>query len=282
MATLGRQASIVKVAVEDMLLLMNASRVAKDEFTYGGYPVPLHSFAKTEPIGFAESVPELFHGFEDLQLLTEVMPSDLVSPLNISLMGPITDGGPDTGLVAARRLRQVKRPLLPVKQYARHIVAVEQLFLDRTTGTGKTSIMYFGNNGEDWNAWIHMPKGKPLVEVDPGLVWMLRVALGLQFGRDYLWYVNLKWPGADAGVYLPTTPFGARELFKLRDYEPGKSRRAALIHWVQEHSRRIRKGTDEETEIWVREHTRGRVVFKWQDMEGAIYPSPYDLRRLAS
>ncbi|WP_316769027.1 hypothetical protein [Streptomyces sasae] len=84
----------------------------------------------------------------------------------------------------------------------------------------------------------------------------------------------------EAGVMIPTTPAGARSLFRLCDVERGETRRRALIHWVAEHSRRIRKDTAEETRTWVKEHVRGAVNFNWGDITGTILPAPADLRRI--
>ncbi|GGL66754.1 hypothetical protein GCM10010129_07740 [Streptomyces fumigatiscleroticus] len=135
-------------------------------------------------------------------------------------------------------------------------------------------------NSGDPHSWTDLATGGPLQEVRPGKWRASRVALGVQFGRDHLWYAHLKKPDDEAGVMIPTTPEGARELFQLRDHEPGASRRTALVHWVTEHSRRVREDAARETRVRVREHLRGTARFKWQDVEGAIHPAPYDLWRI--
>jgi hypothetical protein len=273
----------LQMHAEDLMLLMNASKVKKDDPLFGGYPLPLRTFDKAEPwtnVGLEiarDARPE------DSDIFTDAWPEDLPGGVNIALLAPLSDPSECGGAeVVVRRYRSVRRPLLPVKTLARHIVAEQRLFLNRSTGVGHTSIRYYGINRRDREGWIDLQRGVPLIEVDPGETTALWVALGVQFNRDYLWHAYLKLPGAEAGVMTPVTPSGARSLFKLRDYEAGSSRRKALIHWVSEHSRRIRKDTEEETRIWVREHTRGAAKFRWQDMEGAIYPAAHDLRRLAA
>jgi hypothetical protein len=161
------------------------------------------------------------------------------------------------------------------------MIEERRLFINKDTGTGLTSLRYYGINRPDRMAWMDLQRGVPLASVPKSEIVLLWIAHGLQFNRDYYWHVHLKWPGADVGVYFPTTAVGCRELFKLRDYEPGKSRRKALLHWVSEHSRRLRQDTDEETLAWVRKHLRGSRSFAWQDLRGVISPSGYDLRRLA-
>jgi hypothetical protein len=263
--------------VEDLLLVMNASRVKKDDFVFGGYRLPLKTFDKAEPLG----LPDVTHADVDKAVLTEVTAADLDWRINYTAIAPVNVEQSDMGEhVAVRRYVSVRRPLLPVKTMTRHVVASQRLFINRETGEGRTSVAYFGTNGGDWRNWIDLPRGRRLLDTNPGELAALRMALGMQFSSDYHWHAHLKWSGAEAGVMIPTTPEGARALFRLRDCEPGASRRKALIHWVSEHSRRIRKDTAEETRVWVREHTRGVTKFKWQDMEGAIYPAPFDLRRL--
>ncbi|UPZ27687.1 hypothetical protein MUK60_07545 [Streptomyces sp. LRE541] len=269
------RAQQVSMHLEDLLLLMNASKIKKDAFVVGGYPIPLRNFDKAEAFSLVEAT---HADIEGLEYFTEVMPADLNERVNCAVLAQTEDD--DKAYIGVRRYVNVRRPLLPVSTLTRTIVASQRLFLERASGVGRTSVHYFGTNGGGPDSWVDLATGQPLNEVHPGEWTALRIALGIQFGRDYLWYAHLKRPGGQAGVMLPTTPEGARSLFRLRDYEPGASRRTALVHWVSEHSRRIRKDTAEETEVWVREHLRGAVKFHWQDMEGAIYPAPYDLRRI--
>lgn len=278
--TQPERAKQLQMYAEDLMLVMNASKIKKDAPVFGGYPIPLRAFDKAQPTGLEEVVhadnPEPY-------VLGGVAPGDLIGgQVNFAAVasGGIHSASAFGEDVAVRHYQTVRRPLLPVTMLTRHIVASRRLFLNRRTGVGLTSVVYYGTNGGPAATWIDLPKGRPLVETNPAELLALRAAMGFQFGSDYLWHAHLKLPGAEAGLMIPTTPEGARALFRLRDYEAGASRRKALIHWVSEHSRRIRKDTIEETRTWVREHTRGATKFKWQDMDGAIYPAAYDLRRL--
>jgi hypothetical protein len=274
------RAKQLQLHAEDLMLLMNASKVKKDGALYGGYPLPLRTFDKTEPWTDVALDIASDARADDAEIFTDAWPEDFPDGVNISLLAPVTEPSKRGEDIVVRRYRSVRRPLLPVEAFARHIVAEQRLFLNRATGIGHTSIRYYGINRRDREGWIDLQRGIPLIEAHPGEASALWVALGIQFNRDYLWHAYLKLPGAEAGVITPVTPSGARSLFKLRDYEAGSSRRKALVHWVSEHSRRIRKDTEEETRVWVREHVRGAVKFRWQDMEGAIYPAAHDLRRL--
>lgn len=271
---MNQRAKQLQMHVEDLLLLMNASTITTRPFRDGGRPVPLRAFDKAEPF----LLQDVTHAeFADAQFFTDVSLRDLSSPFDFAGIGHLNG---EQGNLAVSRLSVVRRPLYPVKHLTRHVIAHRCLFLDRQTGVGETTMMYYGSNSGDPLTWILLNTGEPLVEASPDFAFLLIFSLGMHFNRDYVWHVHLKWPGAEAGVMIPTTPEGARALFRLRDYEQGASRRKALIHWVSEHSRRIRKDTAEETRVWVREHKRGTAKFKWQDMEGAIYPAAADLRRL--
>lgn len=270
---MSQRAKQLQVHVEDLLLLMNASKLTTRPFREGGYPIPLRVFDKAEPF----ALPAITRSdVADETFFTDVNLRDLSSPFDITAVS----AGDGDGHLGVSRLAVVRRPLYPVKHLTRYVVAHRMLFLDRRDGTGETVLTYYGSNTGDAHTWIYLNSGAPLIEQNPAMCELMIMSLGLHFNRDYLWHAHLKWPGAEAGVMIPTTPEGARALFRLRDYEEGASRRKALIHWVSEHSRRIRKDTEEETRVWVREHKRGTAKFKWQDMEGAIYPAAADLRRL--
>jgi len=182
-----------------------------------------------------------------------------------------------------RRFRAVRRPRMPVSTLARYTIEEARLFISEGTGTGRTSVRYYGMNRPDFATWLDLQRGSRLLDTSQAYeeIMLLKIVMGWQFGDDYWWHVHLKAPGAKAGVLLPTTITGVRELFKLRDYEAGESRRKALTHWVNGHTRRIRKETPEEQLVWVRDHLRGRLHFTWDDLEGDIRPSGYDIKRLA-
>lgn len=269
------RAKQVQTHLDDLLVLLNTSKIRKDAFQYGGREIPLRSFDKAEAFSLVEAT----HAdvTDDVDIFTDATLADLNHRVNVCVLGSVSDGRPG---IAVRRYITVRRPHLPLSALTRHIVAVQRLMVYRAEHTGYTSVVYYGTNGGGRDTWVDLGTGQRLHEVQPGEWKALQIALGVQFNRDYLWYVHLKRPDAEAGVMIPTTPAGARELFAFRNHEPGEARRRALIHWVAEHSRRIRKDTTAETRTWVKEHLRGAVDFRWQDMEGTIHPAPADLRKV--
>lgn len=104
---------------------------------------------------------------------------------------------------------------------------------------------------------------------------LIQMNLGLSYARDWDWTVSV---GRVEGIRiaLPTDPQGVIAIFRLRDVPAGKSRRAALLHWVAEHYRRRRDGGLSE----VRKHLRGQRRFVWNDFECCVSPAASDLREL--
>ncbi|MFI2136723.1 hypothetical protein ACH46I_18690 [Streptomyces griseofuscus] len=269
------RATQVQMHVDDLLLLMNTSRIKKDTFEYGGREIRLRAFDKAEAFSLVDATHADVE--ENVDIFTDATLADLNHRVDCTVLGAITEGRFQVGV---RRYVTVRRPHLPLPKLTRHVVASQRLMLDRKEQVGYTSIVYYGTHGGGPESWVDLGSGRPLAEAHPGEWRALQIALGIQFNRDYLWYVHLKRPQGEAGVMIPTTPAGAHQLFRLRDVEPGETRRRALIHWVAEHSRRIRKDTADETRTWVKEHVRGEVNFNWGDIAGTIFPAPADLRRL--
>lgn len=103
----------------------------------------------------------------------------------------------------------------------------------------------------------------------------LAVTMGLALTRRYDWTVSIRLDDSPT-ILFSTDPTGAREIFRLRDIPDGRSRRAALRHWVCEHYRKKREG-----DAKVRRHFRGAETFNWNGFECTIRPSRYDLERLS-
>jgi hypothetical protein len=116
--------------------------------------------------------------------------------------------------------------------------------------------------------------GSAMVEVDS---MALLASMNIHFLRDYDWGVHLGYVGYPT-INFPTDPTGVLEVFRLRDIPEGKTRRAALLHWVKEHWRQSRN--DDAALTRVKEHMRGQRTFVWNDLHCTIKPSPHDVRRL--
>lgn len=268
-----------RLAVDEVMDLMGTARLTKAAPESAGHLRPIGYFNNVEPMHEAE----VTHADYGDKIYRDVWPGDLASPLDVCVATFMDDAGPQAGNLVIHRYRKVRKVEVPVRFMARHVVEVSRAWIEPGTKEGKTALLYWGMNSPDPTTWLDLRLGVPMRETEPGMSEVLacQLSMGLFFGRDYHWHVSLKRPGAKAGVLLPTTAAGARELFKLRDCEPGESRRRALRHWVSGHSRRIRKDTPQEDLTWVRDHLRGRSTFKWEDMEGEIRPSGFDLRQLA-
>lgn len=278
----AKRAEMLAVEAENLLLLMNTNKVIRRGRTIGR-KLPLRHFDRAEP--YFDGGAELIHAdVMDDHIFTDAQPWDLSERLDITMANRNARGvlawGED---MIARRYRLVKRPMLPLQRLTRYIVEVGYLAVDTKAGRAFPSVNYYGVNrpGEEWRSLTPCGAEETSLADYDACKRLIGLACGLQLARDYAWRVHLKYSDAQIGIMIPTTPSGVRALFRLRDHEPGASRRSALAHWVSGHSRRIKKDTSEEDLIWVRDHLRGKPSFAWQDMRGVIYPSGYDLRRLA-
>lgn len=100
----------------------------------------------------------------------------------------------------------------------------------------------------------------------------LRLSYSLAAHSLLNWNVRIGYEGHPS-VSFTTDHIGAREVFRLRDIPEGKSRRAALRHWVKSHWRSgSRDGSSE-----VRRHLRGAERFVWNGLRCVITPSIEDM-----
>lgn len=150
-------------------------------------------------------------------------------------------------------------------------------------GSFSTDRTLMERRGSDW--WcIGQPKHPiPPFLVDERLSQSVSIAKSVAFTRYYDWHVEVgfEMPGRTSlpTVSLATDATGARQAYRLRDLAPGKSRREALRHWVNEHWRKKASDPDEETKIWA--HLRGTEEFTHNGMKCRIVPSEYDLKKAA-
>jgi len=88
------------------------------------------------------------------------------------------------------------------------------------------------------------------------------------------WLVKTKFDDLCPTLTLLTDPTGVKEFWKLRDVAPGKTRRSALLHWVEQHWRQTRK--DPDIEAFVRAHMRGATEITQGKLSAIITPSVRD------
>lgn len=94
------------------------------------------------------------------------------------------------------------------------------------------------------------------------------------FINRYNWKCRMWVSGRSLSFH--TDQIGCREALRLRDVEPGKKRRTALLHWVSAHHRKARDGAER---VDIREHLRGRETASVDGFKVAIYPSAFDAER---
>lgn len=103
----------------------------------------------------------------------------------------------------------------------------------------------------------------------------ITMGFSAELTRRYEWFVALGDESRGPRLLLPTSPVGCRELFRDRERGAGRSRRAALRHWVVRHYR----DRGEAGLSFVRQHLRGATSFLWRALAGEVLVSAYDLER---
>lgn len=99
--------------------------------------------------------------------------------------------------------------------------------------------------------------------------------MGIALRQRYEWSVSLRINGGPSFRFA-TDATGVREMLRERDKDDS-NRRAALKHWVVSHWRQSR--SDEESEIYVRQHLRGGERFYWRGYEAEWMPSQFDVEQ---
>ncbi|MGC4928065.1 hypothetical protein [Streptomyces sp. DT117] len=250
------------------------------------YRLPVDHFADAIPFSNEAALNwrDRERGEQSADIFTDVVPADVEGRLNITTVQRCADPGTAyDGMMLAHRLRFVRRPLAPLVRPARHIIELATLAVtDEEKRVGETTVGYFGADDPSGTSFVDLLTGAP---ADPPATAMLRISLGLQFMKHYDWHVRLRNPKG-AGLLIPATAAGCRELLKERDLADGEVRRASLVHLVVEHQRRKpsapRESKDPTDLAWVREHSRGRRQFTWNGMHGEVLPAQDVINRLAA
>lgn len=166
------------------------------------------------------------------------------------------------------------RGLFPLRSSNVYENYICNVFSDGKYTVERDYIQYFGN------AWHRV--GVPIAygperldEILQTKVWMDR---SIAFTREYDWSVEIGLNVTSTpALSLQIDPKSSRDVFKMRDLTPGKSRRDALRHWVSGHHRKAIEPGYVETYIWP--YLRGAEEFTWNGMYCKIKPSEYDLRK---
>lgn len=130
-----------------------------------------------------------------------------------------------------------------------------------------------GRRGQQWFSAV---EGSRIDDMAGDILrgyWQSTVAQSL--AHRYQWIVGFQCEEGPT-VEFATDAVGARQAFRLRDVDPGKSRRSALLHWVAAHRRH---DDSEEARQFVSQHLRGRVAFSWNGLRCEIRASAFDRER---
>lgn len=260
--------------------------------------VPLSAFAEAEPMGSDWDAIKHAHSLgDDRSFFIDAALRD-VTCLDAAMIGDLEEtGGEDRqrieGGVSLTRVRVVDPKTLrgTLTTYSPHVLELlhghiepsGKYLAERTfLGLGSDRIpikdarvVVLGENGVRAPTGLELPAKRS--RLFPVSREQLAAHAGIFFTRHYEWSVSIGRPGG-MSVSIATDPIGAQEVFRLRDIPEGRSRRAALLHWVREHWRKRRTDPSEKTKVMT--HLRGATSFVWNGLACKIRPSVHDVRRL--
>jgi hypothetical protein len=110
--------------------------------------------------------------------------------------------------------------------------------------------------------------------VSKRLSFLAPLLCGVAQSMGCFWLVKTRFDSMCPSLTLLTDPTGVKEFWKLRNVPEGRSRRSALLHWVEQHWRQTRK--DPDVEAFVRKHMRGEKTVRQGFLHAEITPSVRD------
>lgn len=262
-------------AVDDLLVFMSASRASKklpNETTIGSFD---GAYAILPDIATAlVGERQIFPTFKGMADIGGRVDRAVVVTGKESMMSNNGDA------VQLTRFRSASNKVVRgrVHGWRRYMATLSYAEISPTTGEHFSIMNYVGSNdGLQWETLGPTDRYKRSERIDDDFARAIKILVGIEYVRPLEWSVCLRFEG-HIGVRFVTDPSGAREVFRLRDIPNGKTRRAALRHWVEEHARR--KHNDPSALIDVRRHMRGSTEFNWNGLYCKIEPSRID--RLAN
>ncbi len=193
----------------------------------------------------------------------DVTPDTLDGPLNVSAFNYARDEYPDMCLRARKADPKTIRKMTNVFSASAYVV--ECYHFD--TGFRNTVPVEVRRNEKFRDARIIVPHGYVVNgKTEEEAAKSIATLAGVQFLLENCCHVYLKPDDAVIGFRLPLTSLSeAKEIFKMREVEPGKKRRAALRHFVAEHYRKLPSDPNEMVKI--ARYLRGASCFKWNGFE---------------
>jgi hypothetical protein len=270
--------------IEHILTYMSLSEIEQDGPAF--HKIPMKWFSDAQP--FVNEWMDTFSmarsGDANSDIFMDAKPSD-VGNFDTCILAQLFEDdsrevrySPEEGNFSLQRIRRV-----PLKDVRGLFSAKTGIIAEYTVGCVMADAKYhsarryFEYRGGRWYQVANQAALTPtVVNKEHGHI---QLAMGLAFTRQYQWTVSMGWEGCPS-VMFPTDPVGAREAFRLRDIPNGKSRRAALRHWVSGHWRQSR--TDPAEESKVRAHLRGATEFNWNGLTCRIKPSAEDVKSTAT
>ena len=270
--------------VSDLLAVRRYKVNTKRAGVFAGYhKIKPGDISQIEPFILAETTPELYPDVASIR--SHAFPTDLIRPMDVSSMGhelKEDEMGNETGEIFdprtesrafIQRTRQVtaKDVRGRVSQLMPYMIEQRVVFLDRITNLGEPIVIILGSG--DLEEWHSIGFHQRTFIFGQNEERRMHLSFGLAATRQEQWIVTIRRDN-NPSMLFPTDPVGVREMFRFRDIPEGKKRRAALVHWVDEHYRRSHN--DSSAQSYVRKHLRGKTAFTWNGLHCTVKPPILD------
>lgn len=255
-------------SLEDMFVYLGASDVDFSKFE-AAYPISQLLVKKDATLGFIDRSPALTGLIEPWRLRAAFMPQDS------SEFHAMEIRSVHWSVVSSRMssLHGTKSTLgVGYACSSSEFDSFSEQRYDKICASGaraRTVRLLWGYKGASWYCLNdkHLAKQNDKKWITDGNELLLSM-LGME---PTYWVARVAIEPGIPALSLITDPQGIKELWAKRDLLPGRSRRDALLHWVDAHWKKLR--TDPDVEGYVRKHLRGKEQCTYSGMNVEVVPS---------
>ena len=203
---------------------------------------------------------------EDFLRVAATFLRDLRRPFRVARIDEVTDGYNMSSFALLPKAQSIKSG--PLRGWRNLWAQTVVLKRDQPPSAGSVSVTPFAMR-PDLGDVRHVNGSR----LDPGVQRGLAFLAADQCVRESAWLVELSLSPERTGVALQTDAVGARSLLESLGRNAD---RKALVHWVREHYRKRRAGSDK---TLVRAHLRGTQVAVTRHFFATVRPSVVDIDR---
>lgn len=276
---------IIEKVIDDLFVYLELSSFSKRKIKGKDANLSFEKLSPSQPIGIKgiDLLTEEYGAFIDMR---DVYPKDVSNKINYAVLNQ--NNIENSWIYQIAKVKSVRPSECrgKIRIFSPTIVNILFTHIWADGGYATTSCYFIYDSRQ--NKWVDATQGldnpfnnphlnKAYQSDDQKINNIIKTCICLQFYSRYTWIARLGYSGKH-NIDLWINPRSARHLFKLRDIPEGGNRRAAIKNWVSQHWRQKDYCTEEDR-VFVRQHLRGAIDFKWRGFNVQIIPSEYDLEQ---